>query len=462
MNKTEKSHTNSLASKNRLQANTGITLVVLVITIVVLLILAGVSITVLFGENKIISSAQDAAEKTNSAVINELEQLENIIQVSDKYGNGGEKDDPGMPTGWDKSKVTAITSEDGKTVPVPKGFVASEVNRKVTIDGKEIEEVENKVSEGFVIYQGTDKVDNTNVETERTSRNQFVWVPYDTFKTAYPMFAERMEGETATTVSIGQLYDYDTTAKTAIPMNAANQFTSNRYREPDILIDITNGDAIEGNSAKGIEQLKNVIGITSSKTDETEKNVDILAKWKEQLKDEFNEMMESVKRYGGFYIGRYELGKEGTTAVVKRNKDVCINENWYSLYQKCKTVANNSDIGVTSSMIWGCQWDAALNWFVSQNGNKKDYVFDSTGKGNFNGSLLANGTGSIEDYQINNIYDMIGNVWDWTIEADNTYERVSRGGTYDRTGNGTDAFCRSNGPPSNFYNGSGSRATLIF
>ncbi len=55
--------------------NKGITLIALVVTIVVLLILAGVSITAVFGENGIISGAKKAKEKTDEAVKNEISSI---------------------------------------------------------------------------------------------------------------------------------------------------------------------------------------------------------------------------------------------------------------------------------------------------------------------------------------------------------------------------------------------------
>ena len=91
------------------------------------------------------------------------------------------------------------------------------------------------------------------------------------------------------------------------------------------------------------------------------------------------------------------------------------------MYKKAKGIAVNSN--VTSSMIWGSQWDATLKWmYNSGNAEKKKYTYDSTGKGNYydtNGNKTI-ATGSIETYAVNNIYDMAGNVWDWTIEANST------------------------------------------
>ena len=60
-------------------SNGGITLIALVITIIVLLILAGVSIATLTGDNGIITQAQKAKEKTEEAKIREEQQLESLL-----------------------------------------------------------------------------------------------------------------------------------------------------------------------------------------------------------------------------------------------------------------------------------------------------------------------------------------------------------------------------------------------
>ena len=60
-----------------------------------------------------------------------------------------------------------VKSADGVVVPVPKGFTASEATG------------ENEVNKGFVIYQGTDQVNDGNVDNAQESRNQFVWIPVD-------------------------------------------------------------------------------------------------------------------------------------------------------------------------------------------------------------------------------------------------------------------------------------------
>ena len=378
-------------------------------TIVVLLILAGITISLVFSENGIIAKAREAAEKTNQAVINEQEQMNEVGTIIDNMLNGiGEStppkpEGPEMPEGWDGNKVNAVESADKVVVPVPKGYTASSVA------------TENKVSEGFVIYENTngedkkEEVNDNNKDTARTTRNQFVWVPV-----ANPseMYGTDKDGK-----KWGKLYEFSASGIT--PLNWTEQdgvmsitatSGSDSYREPDVV------DSDSSNS------------ITIS-----------------QLETEFNDMITSVEKYGGFYIGRYETGNlsQEKATVVKNNTDIG-NQTWYSMYKKAKGIAVNNN--VTSSMIWGSQWDATMRWmYNSGNEEKKKYTYDSTGKGNYSGT---NGnqpiaTGSIEAYAVNNIYDMAGNVNDWTIEAYGTILRDGRGGYYRNNGNSGPASIRS-------------------
>ncbi len=76
-------------------------------------------------------------------------------------------------------------------------------------------------------------------------------------------------------------------------------------------------------------------------------------------------------------------------------------------------------------MVWGSQWDACMKWFLSQGGDKATYVTNSTGKGNYETTYNIP-TGSNDNYSVNNIYDMAGNVEEWTIEAYDAVNRVKR------------------------------------
>ena len=367
----------------------GITLIALVVTIVVLLILAGITISLVFSENGIIAKAREAAEKTNQAVINEQTQMNDVTAAMENMINGiGGSTTPEEPEGcpaeefekWNGTsdeKVNAVQSTDTTpiTVPVPKGYTASKVTGETTVE------------DGFVIYEGEEEVNDTNKDTAQTTRNQFVWVPV-----ANP---SEMYGRDENCKKWGKLYDFD-----------ENGITPYNWTEKNGVMSITNAT---GNCEPDVVSSDSSNSVTLT-----------------QLETEFNSMIASVEKYGGFYIGRYETGnlKEAEAVVVKNNSDIN-NQTWYTMYNKSKGVAVNSN--VTTSMIWGCQWDAVMRWmYNSGDAEKKKYTYDSTGKGNYSGSKKA--TGSDSAYAVNNIYDMAGNVLDWTIEALITGNRVYRGG----------------------------------
>ena len=95
---------------------------------------------------------------------------------------------------------------------------------------------------------------------------------------------------------------------------------------------------------------------------------------------------------------------------------------------------------------------------------EKNFVANSEGRGNYdetgsyNGSLAT--TGSKEEYAVNNIYDLAGNVFEWTMESYRTYGRVYRGGNYYDTGSDSPASRRNGSNPSYSYDGTGFRVTL--
>ena len=370
-----------------------------------------------FSENGIIAKAKEAAEKTNKAAINEQAQMNEVDTTINNMLNGiGESnppkpEGPEMPEGWDGNKVNAVESADKVVVPVPKGYTASSVS------------TENKVSEGFVIYEGEEVVNDSNKDTARTTRNQFVWVPV-----ANPseMYGIDKDGK-----KWGKLYNFSASGITArnwteqdgvISITATSGGSS--YREPDVVTG-SNGteyDAVNSNLQQA--------GLDANAT---------ASNFKTQLETEFNNMIASVERYGGFYIGRYETGNlsQEKATVVKNNSDIN-DQTWYKIYNKAKEIAVNNN--VTSSIIWGSQWDATMRWmYNSGNAEKKKYTYDSIDKGNYYFSTIS--TGSNDAYAVNNIYDMAGNVYEWTIEEESNYGRVIRGGcyNYDSHGSGVDS-----------------------
>ena len=175
-------------------------------------------------------------------------------------------------------------------------------------------------------------------------------------------------------------------------------------------------------------------------------------------------MRTSVLEYNGFYVGRYEAGTTSTRdrnsgitddVVIKQGKNVYNwigwsnngNDDWNDdmnvetggAVQKSKEFASaNNYTSVTSTLIYGVQWDAIMQFIDSGYKNedgtlyeKNSFVANSTGKGNYVtnyseiGSLAQ--TGSNSDYAVKNIYDLAGNVGEWTMESYSTYNRAYRG-----------------------------------
>jgi len=161
----------------------------------------------------------------------------------------------------------------------------------------------------------------------------------------------------------------------------------------------------------------------------------------ERLKNEYKLMAESVAKYGGFYVGRYETslstatstyaGTSGTAqskaGVIPTAANNSATNMWYGLYSKAKTYSAS---GVQSSMIWGSQYDAMLNWVKNGNGEDKNKITTADIRGNYSGNVVTTGNASYANDSINKIRDLGGNLYEWTLEALNITNRVSRGGNY--------------------------------
>ena len=403
----------------------GITLIALVITIIVLLILAGVSIAMLTGQNGILTQAQNASTQTEIAEAKEKaqmdimawqsERLENgqdatlndetvktiltgkdyvkelkdtsfistkgdhEIQYSDLYTNGNNQgggtanagEEVTKPSTWpENDNVKAISDGAGNTIPLPIDF----------------NYVGGTKTEGVVISDApNDNMENT------AEGNQFVWVPVD---------------------------DYDDFQRQAGYSSGKPATWPSNYEEAD---------------STGV----------NSQLEETD-----------TTKQEAMAMYESVKNYGGFYIGRFEAGQEDGNLVVKKGKAVYNNVPWSangSMQETTGTTGGAVELSrnfdsrytnqsVISTLCYGVQWDATMN-FIDPNYitnatigtpacSEDSYVRDSTGQGNYQDDDSTNNPGNTGLYVKNNIYDLAGNVYEWTMESFNTNNRVVRGGDY--------------------------------
>ena len=354
---------------NKIKTNKGITLIALVITIIVLLTLAGVSIAMLTGDNGILTQAQNAKNRTAEAEAEERADLDKQNALIDNLANGKSLVQPGVIV--DSTLKNNYIDANGDKATVPAGFTVSGI------------ESEQKVSEGLVIYDipegvtpnWTEDIDGIEGPDIKTKYNQFVWIPVASEADyqrdfSYPSY---YEGESETTPE-------------------GSTFTDERGYLPD-----------------GIKP-------------ETENS-------------ENNETAErtAVLKYNGFYIGRYEAGKENETTVVsKQNATVYTNKTQTEFKDIAKTMYFNSNGSVKSALSSGIQWDMVMH-FVDQKmdgtGNKKFdvRVYDST---RHNQSGVTE-TGKNNNDRVQNIYDLEGNCYEWVAEKNNTsIPFVDRGGDY--------------------------------
>ena len=347
--------------------NQGITLVALVVTIVVLLILAGVSLNLVLGENGIISKAREASTKTVQAQQNSEIEM-NLLEQ--ELANATKEPDPAegvkMPTGFyyvGGTKTSGIVISDN-------------VNDK-------------------------DKYKNKAVVGTDLLGNQYVWIPCTTDSTSSKLQYARTEW--------GVEEDGDDNSR-AIKDELTLTDASVTYSDAD--------------TANGI-------------------NADVSKEIVAQIKAE----KTSVAKYGGYYIGRYEVGKNGDTAVVKYNQTPYASITWSTAYGLAKKIITNSE--ATSYLCSSYAWDTAVN-FIQNNSTAKNYATSIEGfNGNWNPQAVKDPSGNVikpagTSQQLNtglttqfcNIFDMGGNEAEFTTELNpGTSETVVvRGGNYNYGG----------------------------
>lgn len=184
----------------------------------------------------------------------------------------------------------------------------------------------------------------------------------------------------------------------------------------------------------------------------------------EALSGELLEQLESVKKYGGFYISRYNISKS-SAGKPQSVKGVMpwVNINFDDAKKIASTIEDNET--VKSHLTFGAEYDSVLEWFI-KTGVKTltEIAEDSTEWGNHwntvNSPRKVVKTGSREEWCANNIYDFAGNVGEWTQEQNESSFRVLRGGVCGDFGDELPVACRRCDNPLNGYEGTGFRATL--
>ena len=287
------------------------------------------------------------------------------------------------------NNFTTVTSSDGVQVPVPTGYTASSASD------------ENSVNGGFVIYEGTEAVTDSNKWNAQCNRNQYVWVPIANVSDMY--WRNQTTGK-----KYGTWYNFEYDATTYAK-------GENRSYEPQI----TNDDIQSTYLTTYLNGMS---------------REDFLM----EMEIDFDKMLNSVATYGGYYIGRYETGDlSQATPVVKRINTDLGNQTWYTMWKKARKLSGTS-AGV--QMIWGIQWDETMKWLIdTEEKTYAEIASDSTSWGNYrnnsftyyidtskNTATQASGSkniipsGAYEGANANNVFDLAGNVRDGTLESNDS------------------------------------------
>ena len=372
-----------------------------------MLILAGVSIKLAIDNNGVIENAKEAKDQYEQAQANDESGLEDLASKLKEQIDANKNNNSG--SGSSGSTVDRV--------PIPEGYYY----------------VGGTKAKGIVISDNVaDKELDKGKENVRRdlAGNQWVWVPVETPSSLY------------TTVDAGIALRGSTGVKTTKYTNSeiisgittrVKPGDTSGHKEPDIVTD----------SAGDTDDRAKIAGFSS------------LANMAETLKSDYEEMIASLEKYKGFYIGRYELSANGEKTGATQT-----NVNWYTLYKNCTTLASGTK--VKTRMIWGLQWDATCNWLASSGFS----ITDSSTWGNYsNNTVYGHGskqnTGYSESWKANNIYDFAGNCWEFIQEAGSAYGRAYRGGNFNYgTGSDSPASVRCNISPTSADSISGSRPTL--
>ena len=400
---------------NLKEAQKGITLIALVITIIVLLILAGVSIAMLTGQNGILTQAQNSKTVTENKSAEEKVKLAVMGARADdgtltvgklrtelaNYGGTVEGDTFPVTATVDGKSFTVdangnVTSAGSSAVPNPPA--PTENGTLGTVTGSETTNTTVKdslgnqvvVPAGFKVVNKdanvTDGIVVEDVSHTATAGSQFVWIPVgEVIKDS----AGNKE-----TITLGR-YSFDSSGNATAYSGSYTEDTASNHNS-------SYGNTI----AKDIEDFKNKVTNTTH----------------------------------GYYIGRYESRKNGTQVTVKASDTVYNN----TTQPNAATVSRGmySDSNFESDLMNSYAWDTAIVFLQKfDNRANKASLKPYSRQTSLNGSLASQGTNNLSDASkqdvICNVYDMASNCYEWTTEtySDSSFPCTYRGGYYSNSRN---------------------------
>lgn len=387
--------------------NKGVTLIALAVTIVVMLILAGVTISVLNGENGIVKQAQKAKEESKIKELKEKvridiagKRVENIngeLRVSvlkeilDKYFDN-------VPVETQITSETELKAKEEygkyemKISDIDVGEITYETSYTIfkDVNGEQV-----PIPEGYIVSENSDEnIVNKGLVVSDSRGNEYVWI--------------------SCTVD-----------------SSSNKL---QYKRTEWGVE---KDGTDNSRAIKDELTLKDIDVTYSKTDTDNGINEEISK---EIVAQINAEKESIKKYGGYYIGRYEVGKDNKTAVIKAEQEPYVNIKWSKAYELAKGIGGGE--GATTYLCSSYSWDTAINFI--QNTTGKNYATSIIGfNGNWKSQEVKDSSGKVikpvnTAQRLNtglttalcNIYDMGGNVGEFTTELNpgTSETMVLRGG----------------------------------
>ena len=481
-----------------------------ILNIIVLLILAGVTIATLTGENGILTRASQASEQTEIEEEKEAIGLAYTGVLADNNGSGvsdSELQNELQKNGYNATVTDngdgtlTVTFESGREYTIDENGNISEptisnIIATMKIVGEKVEtpplpssdftHTEGTVDTGYVIqdsngnefvwvpssdFTHTEGTVDTGYVIQDSNGNEFVWVPVD--KNQKIQINVTSKSGNIESISLTDPYGDEITLPDTDNLGTSY---SNTEIEPT-----NNGKYINGTYKLSVtvgEETKevelNVKSLYAKRMWELELFTDEVAQklGYENAEDYYNNSMyassgmtleqvksmlptmyknsyqdtedytKQVNENGGFYIGRYEASYENGSVVSKESTVANTGStlengklwNWIS-QTDALSYANSmyTSSEFTSSLLTGAAWDRTLSWLEETGAvSLEEIIVDSKSWGNyrddtFSGTTSLINTGSMPQTRVNNIYDLAGNLFEWTTEANATDYRVIRG-----------------------------------
>ena len=384
-------------------------------TIIVLLILAGVSIATLTGNNGILTQANQAKENNNSATVKEKMQLE----VTGSFDNTGVF----SPTLFKENLKNNLGLTDSDIVENADGTITVKIDEyEVKVDG-----ITGKVSEPSKNNESSTESVEPGTVVSKTEKNNYsdgtntATVPQGFTVSGIPGEQIIANGLVIYDIPESDIAEVDWTTK-----NEDGAYNVQALYNQFIWIPVASADVYK----RDFSYQSNFISSEENLfTDTGYLPADIQPKTDDATNNETAERT-AVLKYNGFYIARYEAGKDESNVVSKQNATVYTDKKQTDFKNIGKTMYGESSTYVKSAMCSGIQWDMVMKFIDGKtDGNGEIYDVRTYNSTRHIGSKAEAGKNLADKVQ--NIYDLEGNCWEYVAEKNKISDPIIlRGGLY--------------------------------